>query len=237
MNPRGEALAVGVALAAYLALAVAAARTHSATFDETMYLPAGYGALHAGDYRLNTVHPPLAKMIGALPLLAMPVRFDPADPAWLEPHAWKFGHRFLHEWNDPDRLLRAGRAAMSVLAALLAAGVYLWCRHHWGRPAAAAALFLCLLSPDVLAHGALVTNDLAVACFFFLAVAAAERMAEPPAPARVAAVGVAVGAALLSKHSALLLGVILPVLALVAAGRADDERTRLDRNLSPIQPN
>jgi hypothetical protein len=220
MTSRGEALAVGAALAAYLTLAFSAARTHSATFDETMYLPAGYGLLHAGDYRLNTVHPPLAKMVGALPLLAMRVRFDPADPAWLEPHAWKFGRRFLHEWNDPDRLLRAGRAAVSVVAGLMAAGVYLWCRRHWGRPAAAAALFLCLLSPDVLAHGGLVTNDLAVSCFFFLAVVAAERMLEQPTPARIAAVGVTLGAALLSKHSALLLAVILPVLAVATARSA-----------------
>jgi dolichyl-phosphate-mannose-protein mannosyltransferase len=221
MTGRGEALAVTAALAAYVAVAVSAARTHSATFDETMYLPVGYAAAFAGDFRMNTVHPPLAKMIGALPLLALAVRFDDGDPAWLEPHAWKFGHRFLYEWNDAGRLLLAGRAAMSMVAVVMAAGLYLWCRRHWGRRAAAAALFLCLLSPEVLAHGALVTNDVAVACFFFLAVVAGEGVLERATPWRIVWAGMALGAALLSKHSALLLAVVLPLLAVVEVWRRD----------------
>jgi hypothetical protein len=209
----GEPALVITGLALYVLIALSAARTHSATFDETVYLPTGYAALAVGDYRVNTVHPPLAKMVAAIPLLAADVRLDRDDPAWIDGHAWKLGHRFLYQWNDADRLLFRGRAAMTGLAIAMALGLYLWTRRHWGSRAAAAALFLCLLSPDVLAHGALVTNDLAAACFFFLSVAAFERVVDRPRPARILLAGLAFGAALLSKHSALLLLAILPLLA------------------------
>ena len=220
---------VGAAWALYLALAVSAARTHSATFDESIYLPAGYTALQ-GDYRILTVHPPLPRMVAALPLLFMDVRFDGRDPAFLEPHGWKFGHRFLYLWNDADRLLIAGRAAAASFTLLLAAGIYSWTRRRWGASAAGFALVLAVFSPDLLAHGPLVTSDLPVACFFFLTVASFERLLEGPSAARVAVTGGALGAALLSKHSALLLGALLPLLILVhAAGEREGRRRRLGR--------
>jgi hypothetical protein len=213
MSRTQEAALAALALVVHLTLALTAARTHAPTFDETAYLPAGFAAVAVGDFRINTQHPPLAKMVAGLPLLAMNVRLDRTDPAWVDGHAWKFGHRFLYEWNDADRLLFAGRAAMTSLSVLLGAAVYLWTRRHWGRGAALFALAFWATSPDVLAHGALVTNDLAVACFFFVAVAAFEWALERTTPARLTLAGLALGAALLSKHSALLLAIVLPALA------------------------
>jgi heme/copper-type cytochrome/quinol oxidase subunit 4 len=84
---------------------------------------------------------------------------------------------------------------------------------------AAAALILCVLSPDVLAHGQIATTDLALALFIFLTVVAFERVAERPTAARVAAAGLGLGAALATKVSALVLFPLLAVLAL-RAGRA-----------------
>ena len=48
---------------------VLGARQLSATFDETAHLPAGYTYLETGDLRLNPQHPPLVKLIAAVPLL------------------------------------------------------------------------------------------------------------------------------------------------------------------------
>ena len=53
-----------------------------------------------------------------------------------------------------------------------------------GRGAAIAACCCAALSPDVLAHGSLVTTDLAFALFFFLAVLAVERLLERATPGR-----------------------------------------------------
>jgi hypothetical protein len=56
-------------LAAAIALAGYGAATDSLTVDEPSHLVAGYTALAFGDYRLSPDHPPLARMLLALPLL------------------------------------------------------------------------------------------------------------------------------------------------------------------------
>ncbi len=56
----------------------------SATFDESHHLAAGYINLRWNDFRLNPEHPPLTKMVAAMPLLALqplPVDLDIFDPS------------------------------------------------------------------------------------------------------------------------------------------------------------
>src|SRR4051812_4806666 len=71
------------ALAAFIALALGDLLTASPTSDETAHLTAGYSVLVTHDYRLNPEHPPLVKMLAALPLVGMrvwPAGFrEPAD--------------------------------------------------------------------------------------------------------------------------------------------------------------
>ena len=61
------------ALAAFIALAFGDLLTSSPTSDETAHLVAGYSVLVTHDYRLNPEHPPLTKIVAALPLLGMRV--------------------------------------------------------------------------------------------------------------------------------------------------------------------
>jgi hypothetical protein len=206
--------AVGIAL--YVAVAVSSLRWTSATYDEGAHLPAGYTYLALGDHRLNPEHPPLAKVLAAAPLLGMDVRLKPDDDAWATRRQWEFGRRFLYQWNDADRLLFAGRLPIVALSAVLCLSVFLWTRSLWGLPAGALALLLCATNPDVLAHGRLVTTDLAVTLFLFLTVIALERLTERPTAAWMAVTGAAAGAALASKFSALALVPIVLVLALMA---------------------
>lgn len=210
------------AIAFFLTLALTSAASHSGTFDESAYVSAGYAGWRFGDFRLTSAHPPLAKLWVAAPLLAMDVRVDPGDGAWLEAHPWKFGRLFLYEWNDPQRLLLWARAANAVLAAGLILIVWAWTRLHFGHAAGSVALLLCVASPDLLAHGSLATTDLAVSAFVFASVIAFERLLERASPWRVFAAGTALGAALLSKHSALLLGPLLALLGLAHARLRDD---------------
>src|SRR5712672_625478 len=76
-------LAAAAALIAFIVLALGDLLTTSPTYDETVHLVAGYSYLITHDYRLNPEHPPLVKMIAALPLLGMriwPAGFrEPAD--------------------------------------------------------------------------------------------------------------------------------------------------------------
>jgi len=201
----------------YGALAVSSMRTTSAVYDETAHLPAGYTYLTLRDFRMNPEHPPLAKELAALPLLLMDVRMRTGLPAWTLAQEWEFGHRFLYQWNDGDRLLFWGRLPVVVLGCALGAAVLLWTSRRSGPLAGAIAFFLCLLSPDVLAHGQVVTTDLAVALFVFLSVIAFQSVTERITATRVLLAGLATGAALASKFSALVLVPILIALAVVIA--------------------
>jgi hypothetical protein len=229
MSERGwTALAGALGVAAFVALAVSSLRWTSATYDEGAHLPAGYTYLALGDHRLNPEHPPLAKVLAAAPLLAMDVRIDMRDDAWATRRQWEFGRRFLYQWNDADRLLFAGRLPIVALAASLCLAVFLWARRHWGLPGAVLSLLVCVTSPDVLAHGRLVTTDVAVTLFLFLTVIAFEAWVRRPTLGRAAVVGLAAGAALASKFSALALVPILVVLAVLRA-RSGPNRTASPR--------
>ncbi len=218
----GLILVTGVAL--YVTLAVTSMRTKSATFDEAAHLPAGYTYLALHDHRLNPEHPPLIKVLAAAPLLLMDVRLRPDDEAWRLRRQWEFGRRFLYRWNDADRLLFWGRMPIVALGALLGVSVFFRARRDWGLAAAALALFLCALSPDVLAHGQIVTTDVGAALFMFLSVVAFERLLDRATPGRLLAAGLAAGAAIASKFSMLVLAPILAALGLVAVLSAEPVR-------------
>ena len=55
--------------AIFAASVISFSRNASPTYDEVAHLPAGYSYLRWDDYRLNPQHPPLAKMLAALPLM------------------------------------------------------------------------------------------------------------------------------------------------------------------------
>src|SRR5207253_9360092 len=72
--PRALAFAVAAAsIVAFVVFAIANIRATSPTTDETTHLAAGASYLGAHDFRLNPEHPPLLKMIAALPLRALSV--------------------------------------------------------------------------------------------------------------------------------------------------------------------
>ena len=214
MSGRGRhALVLSAGIALYAGLAVASMRGKSAVFDEGAYLPAGYTHWAFRDFRLAPEQPPLVKLLAAAPLLLASVTVH-QDDGWAQRRQWDFGRNFLYAWNDADRLLFRGRLAIVALGAALAAAVFWWTRLHWGLPAAVLALLLCVLSPDTLAHGQVVTMDLAVALFIFLAVVAFERLTQRGTARRLLALGLAMGAALATKSSAFVLFPILGALAL-----------------------
>lgn len=236
-----ERAGLALALAVFLALCADTARRTSATFDEIAHVGAAYTHLAFGDYRLTAEHPPLVKHWAALPLVAGGAQFKADDDAYRMRRPWELGKRFLYRWNDADTLLWRARMMNASLGAALIAATALFARRLGGPVAFWTALPLCALHPDFLAHAPLVTTDIGAALWVLLAVMAAERLragasgAEDPrsrrspdgtgdglrpasepdglTAARVGALGLATGAALATKMSAL---VLLPVLAVLA---------------------
>ena len=200
------------AVALQAGLSVSAMRGNSATFDEGAHLPAGYTHLVLGDHRLNPEQPPLVKLLAAAPLLLVGPELRTTDVSWAQARQWEFGRRFLYRWNDADRLLFLGRLPIVVLASCLVVAVFVDALGRFGRPAALAAAFLAALSPDVLAHDALVTTDLAFALFFFLVVIAFDRLLETASAGSLLAAGLVTGAAFATKFSA---PILVPVFVLL----------------------
>jgi hypothetical protein len=216
MSPPWRAALLAAAIALQAGLAIDAMRGNSATFDEGAHLPAGYTYLVLGDHRLNPEQPPLVKLLAATPLLAVRPLLRIDDRAWSEGRQWEFGRRFLYRWNDADRLLFLGRLSVVALASCLLAAVFFETRRRFGDGAAAAALLLAALSPDVLAHGSIVTTDLGLALFFFLSVVAFDRLMVRATPVRLLVAGLALGAALATKFSAPVLVPVLGALTVLA---------------------
>jgi 4-amino-4-deoxy-L-arabinose transferase-like glycosyltransferase len=204
-------------LIVYFVLAVTSMRSKASVFDESAHLPSGYTYLTLRDFRMNPEHPPLVKELAALPLLLMDVKLRTEGEAWALHRQWEFGSRFLYQWNDADRLLFWGRLPIVGLGCALAAAVFLWTKRRFGPLAGTIALLLCVLSPDVLAHGQIVTTDVAIALFIFLTVIAFQAVTERVTLPRVLIAGLAAGAACASKFSA---PVLAPMLGALAVGVA-----------------
>jgi dolichyl-phosphate-mannose-protein mannosyltransferase len=201
----------------------------SATTDEIVHLPAGYTYWTTRDFRLNPEHPPLAKLIAALPLTAIKPHLDLSWPEWQSPKEYIFGYGFLYT-NDADRLLYWGRLAMTVLATLGGLVVFLWARDMFGYASGLFALALFAFSPNLLAHGMLVTTDVPVAVFITLTLYLLWRSLESGTERTVGssiAIGVATGAAMASKFSGAILPLLIIAFSAVAAFSAANRGKQL----------
>jgi hypothetical protein len=203
---------------------VVSTRTMNATCDEVTHLPAGYTYLTWHDFRLNPEHPPLTKALAAMPLLLFDnVSVSRDSEAWrravLQPTLqWRFGHDFLYSTpgNDADRLLAHARLAMVALASLLSILLWAWSRELWGDVAAAATVVAWALEPNLLAHGPLVANDVALAIFAFGTAYLLWRTYRAVTVGNVLTLTLCTILAVLSKYSAVFL---VPVIATVFAVR------------------
>lgn len=212
MSPGSRAVAVALLCALVFAQAWTSLRHKSLTFDEVVYIPAGYSYVVTGDYRLNPEHPPLAKLLSGIALLPLRPRLDTSDPAWEAADQWTFGRHFFEgQPGDIGAIVSAARLPIVLLTMLLIVGAYALARDLYGPHAGLFSAWLCTFSPDLLAHGRLATNDLALAAFVLLTVHATRRLLARPTAAAVAVAGGVLGLALLTKYTAVLLLALLPV--------------------------
>ena len=218
----------------------------SQTSDEAAHLAAGYSYLKAADFRLNQEHPPLVKEWAALPLLLLDLQF-PWGPLWEMGEEWNIGRIFVHENRlSNDTILLCGRVQVLILSLVLGWFVFRWARTLFGARGALLALALYVLDPNVVAHSSLVTTDLGVTLFMFLAVYALWAWSEHPSPGRALACGLMVGGAFASKFTSfwllpvllLLLVVLLllraPVPLFPWSGRRAVHETRLGRRVAGL---
>jgi hypothetical protein len=237
----------GVPIAAFLLQSFFASRIKSPVFDEPAHIAAGLSYVETGEFTANPQHPPLLKEMGGLSLRLAGVRW----PASAEARQLIQGSKPALEWpvgnaiiaaNGPDQVMFWSRLPFILLAALLGILLYAWGREMVGPAAALGALFLYALDPTVLAHSYLVTTDAGLAAFTVLFLWVLWSYVRHPEWKRLVLCGLALGAVLGTKFSAILL---LPVGAvlLLAAVRwpfepVRNEPRRLSGNNQPnrVQP-
>lgn len=221
----------GAAAAGLLAVALcaplASMRGKSITFDEVIHVPAGVSYWSTAEVRLNPMHPPLVKELAALPVLFLerPPPFDAELVRRLSPDLpfqRSFGWAFFHG-RDVQRTVVLARIPVVMMSFALAVLVWLWARELWGTGGALAALTLYVFDPTIMAHAQLVTTDVGLALFATLHVMLVRRAVARWWWSSCVAAGMALGLALATKFSALLLVPITIGLAALAYARAPRE--------------
>ena len=190
----------------------------SGIVDEIAHIPAGYSYLEYHDYRLNPEHPPLAKLIAAVPLVFLNLHQPSEDSSWQNIDQWENGWHFLYRsGNNPDEILFWSRLPMIILAILLGILLYIWALEIFGPKTGLFVLFLYTFTPEFLAHGHLVTTDVAAALGFVLALYAFNKFLEKKTWKYLLLAGIAFGIAQLFKFSTFLLFAIFLLLIFIKA--------------------
>lgn len=186
-------------------------RRESQTWDEGNHIFTGYRTWTHADFGLNPEHPPLVKLLTTTPLLWSQPKSPALEERFFKEDAFLRGKEFLYQ-NDADQILSRTRTAAATLTLLAALVVFFGTREMFGTGAAFIALTLLTFDPNLLAHGALITTDVGLACFMFLGVYLFYRFVKAPSALRLIMAGVAVGLVLAVKHTGLL---VLPILFLL----------------------
>ncbi|HOW58883.1 MAG TPA: glycosyltransferase family 39 protein [Candidatus Omnitrophota bacterium] len=215
---------VGICVAVLL-LALTAQSLYSAwsvgqTTDETFFSSGGYPIVRYNNYEFLGEHPPLILQLAALPLLAIQPDFPIHDPLYV-PNTDRLdlsrnGARFLYQMgNNPQQILFLQRLPMIGLTVLLGLALFFFAGELFGQWAALLSLTLFCFSPNILAHGTLFTTDMGLTVFYFLSIYALKRFFDAPSERKLILLGLACGAAFMSKISSLILLPVISTLFLI----------------------
>ena len=202
----------------YWGMGVSSQVEKSTTVDEIVHLTSGYAYWLTGDYRLHPENGILPQRWAALPLLIGEYRLPTRDqPSWWKSNAWTIGEQFFHsEGNDLDAMLLQGRAMIALLGLGLGLVVYGWSRSLFGSAGGMISLLLYTFCPNLLAHGSLITSDMAIALTLTASMWCLWRLLHRVSWQGVLGTGLVMGLLFVSKMSAVL---ILPMALLLLVVR------------------
>ncbi|MFH1769383.1 MAG: glycosyltransferase family 39 protein [Parcubacteria group bacterium] len=209
----------GLVITIATTLAVFSFWNDSLIVDEIPHIGAGYSYLKKGDMRLNSEHPPLAKDIGALPLVIFNSDELFESEAWNGDgyyRQWNFGASLLYPQDtNSQALTRAVKFPMLIFFILSAVLIFKWCLRRYGDKTALLALTLFAFSPTILAHSRYVATDVPamfgclLAMYFFI------KFLKDTKKQNLIIASIAIGIALLTKFSTILLIPLFLVIAFI----------------------
>ena len=130
------------------------------TIDETLIIPSGYYYLKARASYIEPDHPPLSKLMAALPLVFLPLETPDLTDLSREPSADQTLIAASRFWTTNRQHFESvffwARVPMVILTLLLGALVFIFARQLFNARAAVLAVALFSFEPTILAHGRIV---------------------------------------------------------------------------------
>jgi hypothetical protein len=224
LNQRRPLLAFSLALVLVLAFAAQCVwfvRTNGQTYDEGITLASGVWLLEGNRDNLNAEHPPVSKLLAALPVkLFTAAQVDFATWRNSGESPFGLGREFLYGGDaDARRLLGLGRLPSLLLSVLTVVLVGSWAYRLWGGRAALLALGLAAFDPNLISYGSLIGHDGPLTCFSTLALFSISELLRDGRKRWLILAGVASGLALGSKYSAIYIVLVACVVLVVCALR------------------
>lgn len=205
-----------ILMLSFLILSFSAVFQKSITSDEPVHLTAGYEYLKYQDFRWNPEHPPLAKVIAALPLLLMDINSHDTA-AFIEGRQFQHADDFLRIKNIKKLtfMLNASRTMMLLFGVITMLVIFFWANEIAGETIALVSVALFAFSPVFLAHTPLITTDVSSASFGFLSFYMIWKLFQTASPGFLIFAGISMGLSLSSKHSMIIITPIAIILFLI----------------------
>jgi tetratricopeptide (TPR) repeat protein len=211
-------LLLTIVLLAILRSAVAT-RLDSFTIDENYHITAGVSYVRTGDYRINPEHPPLVKLwVGAFMTKDM-FKLPPLQVFNDKRGERTYSGETVFLKNDPDRIQRRARLAMFCFNGILLFIFALVARIIFGNAIAIGALLFLAIDPTISAYMPVVMTDLPITLTSAIALLLAWLAFSTWKARYLFAAALALGLALATKHSGILIAEVITVFGLFMALR------------------
>lgn len=185
--------------------------------DEAAHLAAGLHTLASGDFDLYAVNPPLVRLVASAPAYFLGAK------AGVNPPPRGHGDRRRREWSagvglvrdnasDAQLFFALGRLVCLPFSVLGAVCCYHWASEMYASRAGLVSVILWCFSPNIMAWSATICPDAAAASAGVAAAYAFWRWLARPDCCRALLAGVALGLALLTKMTWVVLLAILPAM-------------------------
>lgn len=208
-------VAVGL-IALFVITAAHSVWEKSSAYDEPYHLTAGVSLLQTGDPRLNADHPPLARLIAALPALFMQIDSvaECASPSWEKADIFSVTNTFFASIDD--HLLWWSRLTILVFSVLVAWLVYSWGRALFGPERGLLPLVLFIFCPPLIANAPIIATDMAATALILASFYTWWRYLQEPSRVRLGWVCLSVFGAFAAKFTAVFLIPMFIILGAIA---------------------